>query len=443
VTKNCEAALRRLRDKDGERILWIDAICIDQDNINERNHQVQLMKEVYSTAHQVIIWLGEASTDLDEETGRPVSDIYMEYLDLMGSQIAQLCEEGKEGSASPFYRKLESAAEEFARNHEPSPLWLGFQDIHNRRWWSRIWVIQEEALYQSAFLVCGGRATPYDNFQALFDVIGDEGGTKSLHIWKSLNESLYHALIRFYARLPYLGSPSMLKDVSDFLMLTQHLQSSDPRDHVFGLLGTSEAMKDALPSPDYSKSAAWLFTEVAKTLIIGLDSINLLCLASNDEAHITLELPSWVPDWSNPPVLNVPRLSLNVYNAARNSEAKFGIDAETQELKALGKFFDTLIEIPIVDLKTYNTKSTTFEQMLGWQASCRLVFSTLLSYPTGEALRDALWRTLCWNLDSQGETHSPKENAEDFERWYVQVMNHLGLEGEAMHIKDPISLLSA
>jgi hypothetical protein len=365
----------------------------------------------------------------------------MEYLDLMGSQIAQLCEEGKEGSASPFYQKLESAAEEFALNLEPSSLWLGFQDIHNRRWWSRIWVIQEEALSQSAFLVCGGKATPYDNFQALFDVIADEESRKSLHLWKSLNESLYHALIRFNARLPYLGSPSMLKDVFDFLMLTRHLQSSDPRDHVFGLLGISEAMKDALPSPDYSKSAAWLFTEVTKTVIIGLDSINVLWSASNDEARITLELPSWVPDWSNPPVLNVPKFSHNVYNAARNSEAEFGIDAETQELKALGKFFDTLIEIPIVDLKAYNAKSTAFEQMLGWQASFRLVFSTLLSYPTEEALRDALWRTLCWNLGSQHENPSPKENVEDFERWYVQVMNHLGIEGQAMHTKDPFHSL--
>jgi hypothetical protein len=116
VTKNCEAALRRLRDNDVERIFWIDAICVDQDNTNERNHQVQLMREVYSTAHQVIIWLGDASTDFDDETGQPVSDIYMEYLDLMGSQIAQFREEGKDGSASPLYQKIESEANKFALN---------------------------------------------------------------------------------------------------------------------------------------------------------------------------------------------------------------------------------------------------------------------------------------------------------------------------------------
>jgi hypothetical protein len=440
VTKNCEAALRRLRDNDVERIFWIDAICVDQDNTNERNHQVQLMREVYSTAHQVIIWLGDASTDFDDETGQPVSDIYMEYLDLMGSQIAQFREEGKDGSASPFYQKIESEANKFALNKsQPSPLWRGFQDIHNRRWWSRIWVIQEEALSQTAFLVCGAKATPYDSFQFLFEAILYGDGSNSVRLWKFLYESRDHALIRSYARLPYLGSPSMLKNVSRFLILTRRLQASDPRDHVFGLLGISEAMKDALPPPDYSKSAAWLFTEVAKTLMEGQHSIDLLRFASNIETNLTLELPSWVPDWSNPSVLDVSSetgSSRNVYNAARNSKAKFKIYADTQELKALGRCFDNLTQMPITDPESYNRRSTAFDKILGWQASCRLGLS-LLSYPTGEAPRDALWRTLCWNFGSRNENPSPNENAELFEDWYVQLMSDKWLEGEVMDPDDP------
>jgi hypothetical protein len=416
VTKNCEAALRRLRENDGERILWIDAVCIDQDNIDERNHQVQLMKEVYNTAHQVIIWLSEASTDLDEEIGRPVSDIYMEYLDLMGSQIAQLREEGKDGSASPFYQKLGSEAYRFALNKsQPSPLWRGFQDIHNRRWWSRIWVIQEEALSRSAFLVCGAEVTSYDNFQVLFNIVLHEEGRKSLILWDTLQESKYHAQIRSSARLP---SPSTLENVSNVLTCTRRLESSDPRDHVFGLLGISEAMEDALPSPDYSRSVAWLFTEITKTLMIGLDSIDLLLSARNIEANIALELPSWVPDWSKPPTMGVPweAASIRVYNTARNSKAKFEIDADT--LKALGRCFDNLTHTSITDPQSYGPQSTAFEQILGWQASCCLGLP-LLSYPTREMPRDALWRTLCWNLGSERESPSQNENADFFESWYV------------------------
>jgi hypothetical protein len=66
VTANCHAALQKLRDCFIERILWVDAICIDQGSLGERAKQVQLMAEVYYKARQVIVWLGEATPETDE-----------------------------------------------------------------------------------------------------------------------------------------------------------------------------------------------------------------------------------------------------------------------------------------------------------------------------------------------------------------------------------------
>jgi hypothetical protein len=59
VTQNCYTALRYIRSKTDIRVLWIDAICIDQSSITERNHQVRLMGEVYRRAKNVLIWRGE------------------------------------------------------------------------------------------------------------------------------------------------------------------------------------------------------------------------------------------------------------------------------------------------------------------------------------------------------------------------------------------------
>ena len=61
VTVNLHAALSRLRDPSLQRILWVDAICINQENSEEQGQQVQLMAKVYSKAHRVIVWLGEAA----------------------------------------------------------------------------------------------------------------------------------------------------------------------------------------------------------------------------------------------------------------------------------------------------------------------------------------------------------------------------------------------
>jgi hypothetical protein len=53
VTDNLSAALKRLRSHDADRILWIDAICIDQDNKKEQGHQVAKMKRIYENAQEL------------------------------------------------------------------------------------------------------------------------------------------------------------------------------------------------------------------------------------------------------------------------------------------------------------------------------------------------------------------------------------------------------
>jgi hypothetical protein len=65
VNSNLHAALTQLRNHSLDRILWIDAICIDQENLIEKAHQIQFMATVYSQAYRVLVWLGETAVDSD------------------------------------------------------------------------------------------------------------------------------------------------------------------------------------------------------------------------------------------------------------------------------------------------------------------------------------------------------------------------------------------
>jgi hypothetical protein len=65
VTVNLHAALLRLRNHSIERILWVDAICIDQHNEEEKEHQIQFMARIYSQANRVVVWLGDSADDSD------------------------------------------------------------------------------------------------------------------------------------------------------------------------------------------------------------------------------------------------------------------------------------------------------------------------------------------------------------------------------------------
>jgi hypothetical protein len=65
VTVNLHAALSRLRNHSMERILWIDALCIDQANQEEKEHQIQSMAKIYGQANRVVVWLGETADNSD------------------------------------------------------------------------------------------------------------------------------------------------------------------------------------------------------------------------------------------------------------------------------------------------------------------------------------------------------------------------------------------
>jgi hypothetical protein len=66
VTENLHAALSRLRDHSLERIIWVDAICINQKNEEEKEKQIQLMARIYNQAYGVVVWLGEEANDSDQ-----------------------------------------------------------------------------------------------------------------------------------------------------------------------------------------------------------------------------------------------------------------------------------------------------------------------------------------------------------------------------------------
>jgi hypothetical protein len=66
VTVNLHAALSRLRDRSFERIIWVDAVCINQKNEQEKEQQIQYMAKIYAQANRVVVWLGEAADNSDQ-----------------------------------------------------------------------------------------------------------------------------------------------------------------------------------------------------------------------------------------------------------------------------------------------------------------------------------------------------------------------------------------
>src|SRR6266566_2663695 len=126
VRRELALALKYLRLPNETRTLWIDAICINQDNHDERNHQVQMMSRIYTRAKEVCIWLGEDS----DESKTAIDFIHNEITEL--KNIDKICSDKK-------------------YTHK----WQALLMLMQRPWFSRRWVVQEIALASRAKLYCG------------------------------------------------------------------------------------------------------------------------------------------------------------------------------------------------------------------------------------------------------------------------------------------------
>jgi hypothetical protein len=461
VTKNCELALRYLRETDSERILWVDAICINQKDVDERGHQVGIMRDVYSEAARVLIWLGEESKDrgprlshtgnsisssaLDIASGPPssadsycgkisghkerrnddgetisVSEIFLDFLEKMAAEMKQISRTGQDKKSSSLYQELISQIYEGWRTSAQgagSELRRGFTDIVNRRWWTRVWVVQEVVAAKSAFLICSKKCTNYYYLFRFYRLVLEDYTTKAVGVWNSLRLARYH-LVAVRRALKANGASDQSKAFLQVANRARHLIASNPRDNVFAVLGLSDKFKSLVPSPDYNKTTTEIFTDVAKSLLNLTKSLSVLEYATSTTTVI--DHPSWVPYWSNSPVVH---FSINSrYCVSKTSKAIFTISSDSRELRVKGKIFDVIEKLQLADPGANARVSSLRERIEGYRMSCDTGFS-LMTYPTGESVEEALWRSLCWNLSIQRHYPAPDEIVDSFREWYHVLMS--------------------
>jgi len=150
VRQNLSTALRYLRQPADNRILWIDAISINQKDVQERNKQVGRMGEIYSQAARVVFWLGPESED---------SPLAMQTIDILAGDLT---DEFVVDPTKPRYRTKDSQCEKLAANPilwgtqaEFIGAWLAIRRLFKRLWFSRLWVYQECQLATNGIFIVG------------------------------------------------------------------------------------------------------------------------------------------------------------------------------------------------------------------------------------------------------------------------------------------------
>ncbi|KAF2730272.1 HET-domain-containing protein [Polyplosphaeria fusca] len=236
VTQNLYLALTYLRSQEMDRILWIDAICIDQRNEKEQGHQVQQMGGIYSRADEVIFWLGPATYE---------TNVLMDSLKKLEQKSLENASR-KWGLADGYWNDLWlSVQPDLMRRHSDlgTLQHKGLDLLLHRPWFERVWILQEVANAKRAVVCSGSRfisarlfalaplllqMRPEHHCQAVLDIMP---GPSRKDSWWSKSRDLYALLLNF-----------------------RESKASNPRDIVYALLGiSSDAHNTDSLRPDYTK----------------------------------------------------------------------------------------------------------------------------------------------------------------------------------------------
>lgn len=268
LTTNLYHALRYLQRPYAARVLWIDALCIDQENGAERSKQAQLMGQIYATAWRVLIWLGEA----DDKMSHSLTILKRGYQ-------AAAAEDGHSSSSTPVSLTAEEKG--------------SIMQLIDRPYFSRTWVLQETIVAKTALVMWGQSHMPFETLMAACEVLDLNESRWSHFNFACQTITTFGSLRRVFQGLTTDRSALGL---TQLLLRTMANRATDPRDKVFALFGIANEAHDIAPArPDYSRTVEEVYTSLARSLVGNDHSLQILSAVQH--GYTCSSLPSWVPDW--------------------------------------------------------------------------------------------------------------------------------------------------
>ncbi|KAH6704369.1 heterokaryon incompatibility protein-domain-containing protein [Leptodontidium sp. MPI-SDFR-AT-0119] len=293
VTTNLFRALYSLRREHADRVLWIDAVCIDQNNLNERSSQVQQMRNIYKWAAGTIVWLCD-DLPFTSRTFDLLKSVNAGWLGNMDVDLQVL-----QQSVFDLHQVLKDDAG--IRKIVQRGV---YGDIAQRDFWSRIWVVQEVALSSNVTVQCGSNEVDWQVFSdTIFLNVQsgniDEASNMAMATPENVLDIGGLSNIETFSRVRELLSNTSNMRLSDILALLRRSRSTDPRDMIYGLLGLVPSSSIKV---NYSQANTKdVYLDLVHQCIAEEKSLDIVTLCRKTSAPS--DLPSWVPDWTEPWVM--------------------------------------------------------------------------------------------------------------------------------------------
>jgi hypothetical protein len=297
--------------------LWIDAICINQKDIAEKNCQVPLMERIYRQARGAIGYVGSPSEGVDPNNAihsvawsvncpiEPPPDLTTDQSD-------------------PRFKDWLAQAEKAGVGEPPASLGQDMTDLWSNEWFVRCWVTQEMVLPEKVVCMYGyGLKACTWNLDTLM-ILSDwaQRVDNFHHDAYKVNKEFEFQLLQKFAQVSTWGmmredlhKKNGTKDLIPLLQYSRTTKATDQRDIIYSLFGLMKDEDRAAIRVDYSPTHTVrdVFIDVARYCIKGQHGPDLLVEAGL--CRSIPHLPSWVPDWTT---TSCAPLNTGIYNACSN-----------------------------------------------------------------------------------------------------------------------------
>jgi hypothetical protein len=389
ITKSAYDIIQKRRSYWHETVIWIDQICINQKNDQEKNSQVQIMNVIYKEAARVIAFLGESGDAHSVQLFLSTLHYLMQGL----------------GCSEEMLKTI------FLAN----PQWKSISNFFGNPWFRRVWIVQEAAFAKKLILFYGDICIDSESLSRAVAVLSNRHMIASLgdpiamlegqdfdNCYENAMDGFHNAdtMLEFRGDVDYQRAFPL----SMVLQSCISFEATDPRDKVYALLGlTTDDSKSAI-IPEYQKgnSARTVYiTAMRYVLEKAANPLDALSVAGIGIDRLMNDLPSWVPDWSyatQPQPLDV------IYSAGTVDKAAITFDPTDASILHLdGTQFDRVKHLSTVyDVRHSPNAAEQYSYYKRWYAKAEALARNNARdpYHNDEPILEAFIRTVIGNRAS-------------------------------------------
>jgi len=342
VTANLYTALRRLRLTSQDYVLWVDAIAINQNDVEERNSQVAMMGRIYSLAHHTVIWLGEQ----ENHEGERAFQSLIQLDSYLGSCSASYANGGPIENSPQFAAGIRQVN------------FSSLKVLFDKPWFRRLWVVQEVVKSRQSIVRFGTQAIQWTLLERVLYAITSIGGLDSMNA--QIGEDTVRNILSV-VRTAYNQDRFQIREDTQFdlvaLLYDLYLREcKDPRDKIYALLGL--AWSEGL-TPNYHLEPREVVRQFVNWSITQDVSLRFLSLAGISHHNPKTADPSWFPS-----VLKSYRPRAVIGWATRSKASKVSLLTEERESSLEGVSVEagilTLIGSKVDEISTITKMSIRF-----------------------------------------------------------------------------------